>query len=245
MTSRFVDTQRAYYRDANARHYAWQTGAPWFAATEARLVAGVRARAGERVLEIGCGEGGNLHHVRESASGALLFGVDFSAAKAAFAQKATGARTAAADATRLPFRDGSFDVILIRDLLHHLPDRTAALREAHRVLKPHGRLTLVEPNRRSPLVLLQAALVPAERGLFRSTAERLRRELDESGFDVLSADERQPLPVARVVLHPRLGADRLAGLSPVARALDAFDALAGRVVPRRAWTYLVFQGARR
>src|SRR4051812_12887518 len=146
MTSRFVATQRAHYRDANARHFAWQTGAPWFAASEARLVAGVRARPGERVLEIGCGEGGNLHHIRENAPGAQLFGVDFSAPKAAFAQQATGAQTAAADAAHLPFADGSFDVVLIRDLLHHLPDRTAALREAHRVLKPRGRITLVEPN---------------------------------------------------------------------------------------------------
>jgi SAM-dependent methyltransferase len=245
MTSRFVATQRAHYRDANARHYAWQTGAPWFAATEARLVAGVRARPGERVLEIGCGEGGNLHHVGESAPGARLYGVDFSPAKAEFAHQATGAHTAAADAARLPFAGGSFDAVLIRDLLHHLPDRTAALREAYRVLKPNGRLTLVEPNRRSPLVMLQAALVPAERGLFRSTQERLRRELDESGFDLLAADERQPLPVARVVLHPRLGADQLGGIFPIARALDALDALAGRVVPRKAWTYLVFQGVRR
>jgi SAM-dependent methyltransferase len=242
--SRFEALQRAHHRDADARHYDWQTRGPWFAESEARLLTGVRARPGERVLEMGCGEGGNLHHLRAAAPGAILFGVDFSTAKAAFARRATGANVAAADAARLPFADGSFDAVLIRDLLHHLPDRTAALREAHRVLKPRGRLTLVEPNRRSPLILLQAALVPAERGLLRSTAERLRSELESSGFEVLDADERQPLPVARVVLHPRLHADRLGALSPVARALDALDSLAGRVVPRRAWTYLVFQGAR-
>jgi len=245
MTSRFEAQQRAHHREASARHYAWQTGAPWFAATEARLLSGVRARPGERVLEIGCGEGGNLHHIGAGAPGARLYGIDFSSARAAFAQSATGARTAVADAGRLPFADGSFEAVLIRDLLHHLPDRTAALREAHRVLKPRGRLTLVEPNRRSPLVLLQAALVPAERGLLRSTAERLRRELDESGFDVLAADERQPMAVARVVLNPRIHGDRLCALPTVGRVLDAFDALAGRVVPRRAWTYLVFQGMRR
>ena len=234
--------QRGYWRDANARHFRWQTETPWFAATGAALVAGVRARPGERVLEIGCGEGGNLHHL--SRSGARLFGVDFSPAKAGFAHAATGAQTACADAGRLPFADGTFDAVLIRDLLHHLPDRTAALREARRVLRPRGRLTLVEPNRRSPLVLLQAALVAAERGLFRSTAARLRDELQQTGFDIVAADESQPFPVARVVLHPRLGGDRLAGLSPVTRALDAFDALAGRVVPRRAWLYLVFQAVR-
>jgi hypothetical protein len=47
-----------------------------------------------------------------------------------------------------------------------------------------------------------------------------------------------------VLLHPALGGARLGALAPVARALDALDALAGRVVPRRAWLYLVFQAVR-
>src|SRR5690242_3708582 len=153
MTS-FDELQRRHHARADAAHFAWQTGAPYFAATERALLDGVRAGAGERLLEIGCGEGGNLWHLR--ALGAARFGVDFSAAKAAFARRATGVAVAAADAARLPFADGSFDAVLFRDLLHHLPDRARALDEARRVLKPGGRLTLVEPNRRSPLVMLQA-----------------------------------------------------------------------------------------
>ncbi|HEY7956366.1 MAG TPA: class I SAM-dependent methyltransferase [Polyangia bacterium] len=240
----FVEIQRRHYERADPRHYRWQTEAPWFSAAEAALIAGVAARPGERVLEVGCGDGGNLCHLGRACPEAARFGVDFSPAKAAFAQQATGARTAAADAAHLPFADQSFDAILIRDLLHHLPDRPRALAEARRVLRPGGRLTLIEPNRRAPLVLLQAALVRAERGLFASTAERLERELAAAGFQLLSAEKRQPFPLGRVILHARLGADRLGALSPVRAALDAFDSLMGRVVPRRAWLYLVYSAMR-
>jgi len=240
----FVERQRRHHERADAAHFAWQTGAPYFAATERALLDGVRAAAGERLLEIGCGEGGNLWHLR--ALDGARFGVDYSPAKAAFARRATGAQVTAADAARLPFADETFNAVLIRDLLHHLTSdgRARALAEAHRVLKPGGRLTLVEPNRRSPLVLLQAALVPAERGLFRSTRERIERELRAAGFDALAGDVRQPLPLARVLLHPKLGAARLAALAPVERALTAFDRLAERLVPRGAWLYLLYQARR-
>jgi SAM-dependent methyltransferase len=238
----FVERQRRHHERADAEHFAWQTGAPYFAATERALLDGVRAGAGERLLEIGCGEGGNLWHLR-GLDGAR-FGVDYSPAKAAFARRSTGATIAAADAARLPFGDASFDAVLIRDLLHHLPDRARALAEARRVLKPGGRLTLVEPNRTSPLVLLQAALVPAERGLLASTAQRLRAELAAAGFEVLDEAARQPLPIARVILNPKLGAARLAGLAPVECALALFDRWAERLVPRGAWLYLVYQARR-
>jgi SAM-dependent methyltransferase len=242
---RFTSTQREYCLRANPAHYAWKTAAPYFAATEARLLAGVRVGAGERLLEIGCGEGGNLHHLRATTSPAgQRFGVDFSPEKVAFARRATGARAAVADAGRLPFADGAFDAVLIRDLLHHLSDRARALAEAHRVLRPGGRLTLIEPNARSPLVLLQAALIRAERGLLRSTDARLRRELAAAGFVVGDGGKRQPLPLARVVLHPRIGAESLGGVGPVARLLDGVDRMARRFLPRAAWMYLRYEAVR-
>ena len=241
---RFVALQREHHRRADEAHFLWQTRGPWFARTEAELVAGVRVAPGERLLEIGCGEGGNLHHVAARSPGARLYGVDFSPAKAAFAQRSTGVPCLVADAARLPFVDASFDALLVRDLLHHVPDRSGALAEARRVLKPGGRLTLIEPNRRSPLVLLQAAAMPAERGLFASSRERILDELTRAGFTVEREEARQPLPLARVLLHPRAGAGELGAVPAVARALASFERLAERLVPRRAWLYLLFEATR-
>src|SRR5437588_214858 len=74
----FSRRQKAYWQDVDERHFRWQTEGPYISATEAALVARAQPRAGERVLEIGCGEGANLVHLRQSDVAFHLFAVDFS-----------------------------------------------------------------------------------------------------------------------------------------------------------------------
>jgi SAM-dependent methyltransferase len=239
----FVAQQRVYARDANGKRFRWQTRPSYFARTEAALVESAVAGLadGARLLEIGCGEGGNFVHLAASSPRTRLVGVDFSPAKARFAARATSASAVAADAAHLPFADESFDAVLIRDVLHHLPDRLAALREAHRVLRRGGRLTLIEPNARSPLILAQMAVIPAERGARVSTAARLRSELAAAGFRIVGEEMHQPLPLARIAL---LGPSVEPPIA-VERILSSGDRLAARVMPRWAWMYLRFTAIRR
>jgi SAM-dependent methyltransferase len=233
--------QLDHHREADPTHLGWQKEGPYFAATEAALLDELRCEVGEKLLEIGCGGGANLHHLR-GLPGAR-FGIDFSWARAVGASS-TGAHAACADATGLPFADQSFDVVLVRDLLHHVPERGAVMREAARVLKRGGRLHLIEPNGRSPLVVLQALSVRVERGLLRSTMARLLEEVSEAGFVDVRSHHAQPMPLARVVLNPRFGSPSL-GASPfVAGALAALDAVAGRLLPRAAWAYLCLSARR-
>jgi SAM-dependent methyltransferase len=241
----FRAEQRHYWEKADAAHYEWQTAAPYIARTEAALLGGIQLAAGERLLEIGCGEGGNLHHLAVRCPEARLYGTDFSPAKAAFARRATGALTLCADASALPLGDAAFDAVLIRDLLHHvLPAlRGRVLAEARRVLRPGGRLFLIEPNGRSPLVFLQACAVRAERGVLGSTRARLTAELEAAGLVDVAIAARQPLPLSRVLLHPRMGAPRLGGMAPVAWALGRLEEAAD-LLPTALWTYLVCQGRR-
>src|SRR5439155_1624396 len=51
---------------------------------------------------------------------------------------------------RLPFADGAFDVILLHEVLEHVTDDQATLREANRVLRPGGRVVIFCPNRLYP-----------------------------------------------------------------------------------------------
>lgn len=238
----FVRAQKQYWREVDAAHYAWQTAGGYIAATEAALLSGVTVPPGKRLLEVGCGEGANLFHLAARlGSAAQLYGVDFTLEKARFAGVHTGCATAAADATRLPFADACFDVVLIRDLLHHLPRPVAALVEAARVLRPGGALFLVEPNGKNPLIAGMAALIPAERGMLFSTAARTCARAREAGFAIVSVERRQALPLSRVLLHYRHGAPSLGARPSVARALGRIEGLFERL-PGALHSYFIVHG---
>ncbi len=132
-----------------------------------RLLQPAQLKPGESVLDVGCGSGSLAiaakAHVGLAGS---VHGVDASDAMIARARRKAG--KARADATfesalaqSLPFPDARFDVVLSTVMLHHLPRkiRQESVREMRRVLKPVGRLLVVEfggpaPHGRGPIAHL-------------------------------------------------------------------------------------------
>jgi len=109
-----------------------------------RFLAAVDPRCDERALDVACGPGllarAFAPHVRE------YVGVDLTPAMVdkagALTRDAgiTNARFEIADALRLPFEANTFDLVLTRLALHHMPDPYRAVQEMSRVLRPGGRL---------------------------------------------------------------------------------------------------------
>ncbi len=97
---------------------------------------------------MGCGVGTFLRRLQEVGVGAVA-GIDVDRRSLLRAVEVAPA-VALAVAERLPFRDGSFDVVLMHEVLEHVRDDAAALREACRVLAPGGHLVLFCPNRFFP-----------------------------------------------------------------------------------------------
>lgn len=98
-----------------------------------------------RVLDAGCGTGGFIRAMQARHPAWRVTGVDLSPLAVALARERTGAEIAEAPLTALPFADGAFDAVTTGDVLYHVADVAAALRECVRCLRPGGVVVANEP----------------------------------------------------------------------------------------------------
>jgi ubiquinone/menaquinone biosynthesis C-methylase UbiE len=110
---------------------------------------------GQLILDAGCGPG--TYGMILAQEGNEVIGSDISAesvkaAKDRAHNKGVNFSSVVADSEKLPFKGNSFDVCFCGWTLHHFPDINAAVSECARILKPGGRIAIVEPNESSPAV---------------------------------------------------------------------------------------------
>lgn len=127
------------------------------------------------ILDIGCGTGAMSQKLNTKG---LVVSADFSPLALTFSKKRGLNRLCNADAMNLPFKSESFDVIISLDILEHLPNDCAALREYLRVLKPGGKLFATVPAYASLWSGHDVALMHHRRY---HTGE-LQRKVREAGF---------------------------------------------------------------
>ncbi len=110
-----------------------------------------------KVLEVGCGLSMDGRFLSENGVDYQAVDVSLESLKLAnehFRQNDLRRRFANADAQRLPFQDGTFDLVYSIGVLHHVPDTPVACREVARVLRPGGTLRVMFYHRRSYHVFL-------------------------------------------------------------------------------------------
>ncbi|MGJ5748983.1 class I SAM-dependent methyltransferase [Streptomyces puniciscabiei] len=159
------------------------------------------AASGDRVLDVGCGTGCLTRHMaaRVGPDGAVT-GVDPSSPVLDHARTRTRRpgsapcdyREGVAEALDLP--DGSFDTGVTSLMLHHLPDelRPTVLREMHRVLRPGGRLLVVEfrpPKTRIGRLLVHGGVGHA---MAHHRADLLDTLVTGAGFELLGRGDLRP-----------------------------------------------------
>jgi 2-polyprenyl-3-methyl-5-hydroxy-6-metoxy-1,4-benzoquinol methylase len=230
----------AYFSGARADGYADYVGAePVLRREFARTVDFIRAlRPGGRLLELGCAYGFFLDEAKQHYD---VCGIEL-AADAAESCRSRGldVLTGVADAATLDPLGAPFDVIVLLDVIEHLPEPHATLALCAERLKPCGVIVLTTGDFGSPAARLAGAgwrLMTPPQHLWFFTAESVRRLAPQHGLSVARIDrpwKTVPLSLILFQLGRMLGLSANAGegASGIGIPVNLFDAM--RVVLRKA-----------
>ena len=131
-----------------------------------------------RIVDLGCGTGGMLLHLRDLGPSA---GVDASPEAVAIAREKTGTDVRLGSLPHdVPFDDGTFDVVTVLDVVEHIDDDVASLKKTYDLLRPGG---------------LMVCTVPAHQYLWsehdvlnehkrRYSRSELRTKLENTGYNI-------------------------------------------------------------
>ena len=198
--------------------YVWRSGQE----RRLNLIRRYAPLEGKRVLDIGCGLGAYVANFRRFTKEA--YGMDVDAPRLQEGRRRGIDNLLLAAAEALPFAEGSFDVIVLNEVIEHVRDDAATLREACRVLRPGGKVVIYAPNRLYPFethgVYLGHRYIFGNIPLINWLPDVLRRHLVPHARAYTADDIRRltrGLP-AKTVVHSYVypGFDNIASRSPLA-----------------------------
>ena len=157
---------------------------------------------GPRLADIGGGTGNYALALKRDGWDPVV--VDRSAAMLARAA-AKGLQIAEADARWLPFGDEEFDAAMMVSMLHHVEDRSAALAQTRRILKPQGRLVLMGFTGEDAATLWVLDYFPSSRRWMEEThppRSAYLSELPGSRLEVFEFEDMQDESLAALSADP-------------------------------------------
>jgi arsenite methyltransferase len=198
-----------------------------------QVIAAMQLKPGERVLDLGCGNGWATRLIAQANAGVQAIGVDASPKMIARAEALHSltirARYELGTFEKLDFKDAHFDRVFSMEALYYAADLSAAIRECFRVLKPGGSVeTLVdyyeesaasEPWAKAMGLALHRLSEPGWRAAFETAGFRpvtTARVIDSRGpgcAHAFQADECEPTFACKEALH-RAGTLRIRAEKP-------------------------------
>ncbi len=194
-TEEFVRWSRSYDRNI----LQWVIFGPSHRALIRRIGEAVGDRPA-RLLDVGCGTGVFLSRVRAALPRVEAYGVDLVSemlqqGKPRWRLHHAHVLPVQGDSERLPFPEGSFDVVTCSNSFHHYPRQDRAVREMRRVLRPGGRLMIVDGYRDSlwGWFIFDVCVAAVEGQVHHASARRLRELMTEAGLGAISQQRHRPL----------------------------------------------------
>jgi ubiquinone/menaquinone biosynthesis C-methylase UbiE len=198
------------YRTADARQefdrwswrYDWDLLQPLFFRPSHRMILETLEPADLHILDIGCGTGQFAAAALRHLPKAQVWGLDLSGGmlqRAATRIPELDGRLhlVQGDSERLPFRDNHFDAVTCSHSFHHYPQQHRVLAEMHRVLRPDGRLLLIDGDRDRlwGWFVFDVVVVLIEGHVKHRTGRDFMQMYADAGFaDVIQRRRRGPLP---------------------------------------------------
>ena len=130
-----------------------------------------------RILDVGCGTGANLLMLSQFGDAE---GVDISEDALAFCRERGLEKVKLGAGEALPYDDGTFDLVTGLDVVEHMDDDLAGLREMRRVLRPGGRVLLFVPT----FMFLWGVQDDVSNHRRRYRLPELQRVLEQAGFEI-------------------------------------------------------------
>jgi len=184
---------------------------------------GGRAAPGEpprRVLDVGCGTGGNLALLE---SFGRPYGIDYSLSAAAFTRDRGWPVVFVGSATELPMPDRAVDLVTALGVIEHVPDDVAMLEEMRRVAKPGGHLLLMTSAHR----WMWSTHDDAVHHVRRYRRSELERRVIVSGWQI------EQVTYVNAFLFPAIAAVRLLQRLLPDRTTESDVGMSGFFVPPR------------
>jgi SAM-dependent methyltransferase len=156
------------------------------------LIGRIRAVAGDRpfrVLDVGCGTGLFVCRIKTALPQGQVWGVDLVSDMLAKGQPrwhhlAGHVFPVQGDSERLPFASGTFDFVTCANSFHHYPRQERAVIEMHRVLRPGGRLLIIDGYRDAPWgwFIYDVCVAFREGDVHHASAKRFRELMTRAGL---------------------------------------------------------------
>jgi 2-polyprenyl-3-methyl-5-hydroxy-6-metoxy-1,4-benzoquinol methylase len=193
------------------------------------------ARRGARALDVGAGNGWASCELVQMGWNA--YSVDFSRASLELAHQC-GAVCALANASRLPFRENVFDLVMANNVLEHIYEPTACLVTWRALLRENGRIVICVPNfdalDRRMFTRNWYGLLSVPRHLIHFTKASLQQALERAGFARIEV-KSAPYPSAGGTILRQIGfsfdqirnSRSLAIMASLGTPLDIFSYMSG------------------
>jgi ubiquinone/menaquinone biosynthesis C-methylase UbiE len=170
--------------------------------TQKKLISVLQLGGNPHLLDLGCGTGWAVRYAASLTNGhGEFYGIDISSRMIERAEaSSTNYRNVhfrRGNAEELPFENGVFDRIICSNAFHHYSDPDKVAREAYRVLKPHGRIYILDVTADGFTRILDRLAKKVERGHVKIYSTREYRSLFERA-GLLFVNSRSILPSLKI-----------------------------------------------